>query len=182
MANPYGYPQQQQQPAQPLNPLVQKLFQPSQQFQTALTQGTLINFRYSFYMNDPGPLVILTKVIPGNYVKGINLHYLTYPYVTSLLSRSVGNPSFSYQNIKNDNYIVSAFRTYKWNGISQIRRFDSQLILTVMQAVRSIDPTQIAAIRQSIEQQINQAVANPSADSITAGSQQQNGVMNGVGR
>lgn len=175
---PYG----QQQAAQPLNPLVQKLFQPTQQqqFGSILTQGTLINFKYSFYINDPAPLVILTRVVPGAFIKGVNLHYLTYPYVSSLLSRSIGNPSFSYQNIRNDNYITSAFRTYKWNGISQIKKFDSQLILSVMQAVRSIDPTQIAAIRQSVEQQINQAVTNPTADSLTMGSQQQNGVMNGI--
>lgn len=138
------------------NPVVQKMFQQPNQttIQTPLGKGSLVMFFYSFWKHDPSPLLIITDYQPGNRIRGINLHYLTFPIVKNSLSMSAGNPSFSYQNIKGNNYIQSAFRTYKWAGISQLRRFDSKFVLQMMDIARTFDPYQIKAIREAIDQQL----------------------------
>ncbi len=66
----------------------------------------------------------------------------------------MGNQGFSYQNIKADNYISNSFRSYKWGGISQVKKFDAQFIQKMMTMARTFDPSQIRAIRQSIDQQL----------------------------
>ena len=121
-----------------------------------LGKGSLVAFRYSFWIHDPVPLVIITDYAPGYKMRGVNLHYLTYPVIRNLLSVAASNPSFSYQNIAQDSYISSSFRTYKWNGISQVKKFDAQFILKMMSVARTFDPSQIHAIRQSVETQIQQ--------------------------
>lgn len=150
------------------NPMLQQLFQPvaNQQPQIPaaanqyVTKGSLIMFRYSYWIHDPVPLVIVTDYHPGKSIRGINLHYLTYPYIKTLITQSGTNMNFSYQNIKGDAYIRSSFRSYKWIGISQVKKFDSQFVLKMMTVARTFDPTQIRAIRQSVEQQIQQEVVN----------------------
>jgi len=144
-----------------MHPLLQQLFQPqSNQPNLApnpfVTKGSLIMFRYSFWIHDPVPLVIVTDYTPAYRIRGVNLHYLTYSYISNLLTSSAGMQGFSYQNIKGDSYISSAFRSYKWQGISQVKKFDAQFILKAMSVARNFDPTQIQAIRQSVEQQLQQ--------------------------
>lgn len=145
------------------SPVLQQLFQQSTVPTAAnaaspyVTKGSLILFKYSFWIHDPSPLLIVTDYNPGQRMRGINLHYLTYPYVQGLITQSANNPAFSYQNIKMNPYIKSSFRTYKWSGISQIKKFDNQFVLRMINATRSFDPTQIQAIRQSIDQQLQQA-------------------------
>jgi len=157
------------------SPLVQRLFQPStpgiaqpQQQQPQIqqnpyiTKGSLIMFRYAFWVHDPMPLLIITDYQPGRKIRGINLHYLTYYYIQRLLTQST-NMAFSYQNVKGDTYITSAFRTYKWGGISQVKKFDSQFILRMLSVGRNFDPSQIRAIRQAVDQQIQQELVNQAA-------------------
>ena len=143
--------------------MVQQLFnpianQPTNQPRTApnpfISKGSLITFRYSFWIHDPVPLVIVTDFAPGMRLRGVNLHYLTFPYVRNLMSRL--SAGISYQSIKGDAYISSSFRTYKWAGISQVKIFDSQFVLKMMATARTFDPYQIHAIRQSVEQQLQQ--------------------------
>lgn len=145
-----------------MNPVLQQLFQPAQQspqggaVNQVISQGSLIMFRYSFWMHDPVPLLIVTDYNPGFKMRGVNLHYLTFPYISTILTNAAQTPGFSYQNIRGDAYISSAFRSYKWNGISQVKKFDSQFVLKMMSIARTFDPSQVRAIRQSIDQQLQQ--------------------------
>ena len=58
---------------------------------SGITRGSLVSFQYprSFAMipnviHDPYPMVILTDIWP-QYIRGVNLHYLTFPYVKKLI-------------------------------------------------------------------------------------------------
>ncbi len=64
--------------------------------------------------------------------------------------------TFSYYNIKADQYIVSAFRSYLIRGImfEKSRIIDANFLLKMMSMVKSFDPLQIKAIRQEIERQL----------------------------
>ncbi len=124
----------------------------------AVTKGSLIVFNYSFWMNDPYPLVVVTDMRPGKRLRGVNLHYLTFPYIKNLIQQSCGNIGFSYTNIRGDKYITNAFRTYKWNGIRSIKKLDCNFLLNVMASVRSFDPNQMETIRASIREQMSREV------------------------
>jgi len=126
-----------------------------------ITRGSLISFDYPRSMaiipniiHDPRPMVILTDVWAPNYIRGINLHYLTFPYVKNILQKWSGNPSFNYLNIKGDRYIAGAFRVYHMKGITKPKRLDSEWLQTVLSTVRSFDPSEIERIRTNIKQQI----------------------------
>jgi hypothetical protein len=149
-----------QQPNVGLNPLLANLFKSVNT--NYVTKGSLINFNYLFWVHDPYPLVVVTDYLPGNKIRGINLHYLTFPFIKNILRTGCENQSFSYNSIKMDKYVANAFRSYKWNGIRQVRKMDCNFLLTVMATVRSFDPNQVKAIRESIQQQIQQQV-NPKA-------------------
>ena len=124
-----------------------------------LQKGNLITFNYVNWANDPRPLVILTDVSPGMRIRGINLNYLTFNYIKNILLSNCNNVGFSYSNIKGDAYIVSAFRSYKWQGIQQLRKLDCKFLLSVMSVVRSFDPNEIKMIRQSVREQIQQQIS-----------------------
>lgn len=152
------------------SPMMQQLFKSVDNripIQNTVTKGSLISFNYSFWAHDPYPMVIVSDIIQGNKIRGINLHYLTFNYVNSLLRTVSGNPAFSYSFIKNDTYITSAFRSYKWQGIKNIKKLDSNFILSIMGMVRSFDINEIEAIRKSIQQQMN-VLLNPPADTISS--------------
>lgn len=149
---------------QALNPAISGLFKSLnvRNYQNYLKKGALIVFNYSMWRHDPYPLLVVTDFIPGNRIRGVNLHYLTFPFIKTLLQGSARNPGFSYMNIKGNQYIVGAFRYYKWQGIRQMKILDSDFLLTVMATVRSFDPNQIKAIRESVQEQIKREV-NPKA-------------------
>jgi len=161
-----------------MSPAVQNLFQPVNQAipanpnpRTAVNQhigpGALMTFAYSFWKHDPYPLIIVTKVNQGRMVKGVNLHYLQFPYIKNLLNAQCDNPGFSFQSIKGQDYLVDAFRSYKWGGIRQVKMLDCKFLLTVMGMVRSFDPAEIEIIRRQVQEQIRQQV-NPKAYEVTA--------------
>ena len=129
---------------------------------TMVRKGSLIAFNYSFWIHDPYPLVIVTDMLQGMMMRGVNLHYLSFPYIKNILKNSCENASFSYATIKADQYIVNAFRTYKWQGVRQIKKLDCDFLLTVMATVRSFDPGQVKAIKEAIQEQIR-AEVNPKA-------------------
>jgi hypothetical protein len=159
------YATQQQAPMQQtMNPAISGLFKSinRKNYQNFLQRGSLIIFNYAMWKHDPYPLVLVTDFIYGQRLRGINLHYLTFPFIKDLLRLSYNNASFSYGNVKPMQYIVSAFRVYKWQGIKQIKVLDKDFLLTVMGTVRSFDPNQIKAIRESVQEQIKRAV-NPKA-------------------
>jgi hypothetical protein len=121
-----------------------------------ITKGSLIIFNYTFHKpgHDSYPLVIVTDIWQS-YIRGVNLHYLTFPYIKRLLQPNCNNPNFSYTNIKSDEYITSAFRQYKRNGIRQIKKLDCAFLLNVLASVRSFDPNEVEAIRKSVREQIS---------------------------
>ena len=164
-----------------ISPIIAKLFKPVGQQTIGTPQpggfvqrGDLIRFNYTFWIHDPYPLVIVTDVSNGNMVRGVNLHYLTFPYIKTLLNLGCRNLSFSYRNISGDAYIVNAFRSYKWQGIRQVKKLDCAFILNVMSLVRSFDPQQVKVIRQEIMRQIKREV-NPPAKATVLTNQQAEG-------
>jgi len=136
-----------------------------------INKGSLVSFSYNFHKpgHDPYPLVLITDIgyplagpRAGQYIRGINLHYLTFPDIKRLLQPNCNNSGFSYSNIKGDEYIVSAFRQYKRRGIRQIRKLDCAFLLNVLASVRSLNPSEVEAIRHSVREQI-QRMTNPAA-------------------
>jgi hypothetical protein len=146
---------------QQLNPIAANLFRAINPSASGmLIRGNLIVFNYSMWVHDPYPLVLLSDVRPGQQIRGLNLHYLTFPFIKGLL-RTVAGPMFSYGSIKGNKYLMSAFRSYKWNGVRQIKTLDTNFVLNVMATARSFDPNQIKAIRESVQEQINRVVNPP---------------------
>lgn len=140
---------------------------------TAVVRGSLITFNYTFHKpgHDPSPMVLVTDIW-DRYVRGINLHYLTFPVIKRMIYPSPGvsvcdNPIFTYQYIKGNRYIQSAFRQYKRNGIQRLRKLDCAFIVNALGVSRSFDPNEIEAIRRSIREQIRRMVNEPAAPGET---------------
>ena len=133
-----------------------------------VARGSLVTFSYLFHKpgHDPVPLVLITDVW-DKYVRGINLHYLTFPVIKKLMFPGPGqsiceSPQFTYQYIKGNDYIVSAFRQYKRNGIESLKKLNCEFIVNALAISRSFDPNEIEAIRKSVREQIRRLV-NPQA-------------------
>jgi hypothetical protein len=131
-------------------------------------RGSLVTFNYLFHKpgHDPVPLVLVTDVW-ANYIRGINLHYLTFPTIKKLMFPGAGksicdSPQFTYQYIKGNDYIVSAFRQYKRTGIGSLKKLNCEFIVNALNISRSFDPNEIEAIRKSVREQIRR-MANPQA-------------------
>lgn len=120
-------------------------------------KGSLCKFTYLYAKpgHDQTPMVLITDVW-RDFVRGININYLTFPAIKGLLQQFGENNGFSYSNIKGQEYIVSAFRQYKRLGISGIQKLNSAFLLNVLACSRSIDPNEIEAIRRMIREQIRQ--------------------------
>lgn len=150
------------------NPLFNKIFTNPQSIisksnENLLNRGGVLIFNYSYWKHDPYPLIMISDYVLGIRIRGINLHYLTYPVISTILSQNCDNKAFSYSNISQNNYIKSAFRTYKWSGVRQIKKLDCKILLKMISGVRSLDPTQVQTIRQSIEDQL-QRTTNPNLE------------------
>jgi hypothetical protein len=135
-------------------------------------RGSLISFKYPFscspYVNtihDPYPLIIITDVW-SKFIRGVNLHYLTFPYIKMILQNNGENTGFSYYQVKPDKYIANAFRMYYRIGMSQVKRMDSEFLVNLLQVVRSWDPSEMEAIKQQIRTQIKQKL-QVKADQLT---------------
>lgn len=139
-----------------------------------LTKGSLISFEYprSFatipnIIHDTRPMLIITDIWSPNYLRGLNLHYLTFNYVKKILQTYSGNQNFSYANIKPDAYMATAFRMYNLKGVIRPKRLDSEWLKTVLTSVRSFDAGELEKIRSTIEKQI-QARLQAKANELTA--------------
>jgi hypothetical protein len=144
------------------NPMLDNLFRairPGGQ-DPLLRSGNLVTFIYQFWKNDPAPLLLVTDVTMGVRVRGLNLHYLTFPVLKNLLRSAAGNP-ITYQQIKGEQFIVNCFREFKWTGIRQIKKLDVNFLLTTMAVARSFDPNQIDAIRKSVREQLMRPTNQP---------------------
>lgn len=140
--------------------------------------GSIVNFHYTgqrtgHQIHDPYPLVLVSNIY-SDAIRGLNLNYLTLPYVKAMINAFL-DKNFSYQMIKGDTYLVGspeppkgdgkpgAFRSYKRTGISQLRIMDSAFLKAVAAVSRSLDPNELDQIRMQLEQlmkyQVNQPVA-----------------------
>ena len=128
-------------------------------FQT-INKGSLMTFRYLYAKNDPTPLLLVTDIF-NDYCRGLNIHYLSFPYIINLLQANCENKLFSYALVKNNKFLVDSFRQYKRLGIKQPRKLECQFLVKVLQTVRTIDPTQVEAIRRAVRDQINRTVNPP---------------------
>mgnify|MGYP003424203089 CR=1 FL=1 len=146
----------------------------------SITRGSLISFHYpqSYAMipnviHDPYPMVIITDIWP-KYIRGVNLHYLTFPYVKKLLTTFAGK-SFSYLNIRNDRYMANAFRMYVRAGVKQPKRLDTEWLISILGSVRSFGPGELEQIRSNIQRQI-QARLQTKANELTSYEQWRKGL------
>lgn len=126
--------------------------------------GSLVFFEYLFYKHDPYPLVLCSGVWSDQRVAGVNLHYLTFRYIRSLVHSYCGK-QFSYQLIKGNRFVTNAFRSYKRQGIRNHRILDCDFLMRVLGSVRSFKPSEVEAIRQEIQRQIR-GRQNPSAEQL----------------
>lgn len=141
-------------------------------------KGSLVSFNYTFWRNDNYPLVIVSENDRANgKLCGINLHYLTFPYIRQLLGMSVNNPAFSYKSISKDDYVKKAYRSYKWLGVRQLKMLDHKFLLQVMSMVRTYDPAEVQIIRRQVQEQIRQQI-NPKANQVTTLNQPGEGQAN----
>ena len=124
-----------------------------------ISKGSLCRFRYMFAKpgHDPMPMVLITDV-NAQYIRGLNLNYLTFPVIKGLLQTYAENVGFSYSNVKGQTFIVSSFRRYKRGGISGILKLNSAFLLNTLACARSVDPNEIEAIRQVVREKMRQTV------------------------
>jgi hypothetical protein len=161
------------QQVQQLGSLFKNMDYPSPAAKVAHT-GSIVNFHYvgqrvGKQIHDPYPLVLISDIY-SDAIRGVNLNYLTVPYVKQMIDRFLEKP-FHYQLIKSDSYLVGgkdnpgAFRTYKRNGISQLRMMDSNFLRGIAAVSRTLNPGELDQIRMQIEQiiqyQLNQPKAGP---------------------
>lgn len=151
------------------NTPIQKLFQTvnDQPGKSIIGKGDIVVFGYvsqqrNYQIHDPTPLVIVSDIFT-DMIRGVNLHYLTLPYVKSLVMAHAHNPNFSFRFISGDSYIVGAFRSYKRNGISQLKMLDADFLKNLLSVVRALDPGEIEQMREQVRQQIEQQMQQPSA-------------------
>lgn len=142
------------------------LFKNSSYFNNLLNKGDLISFNYMFHKvgHDPKPNIIITDT-SNFYVRGININYLTWPYIKNLLQNNCNNKSFSYKTIKNDSYLVSSFRQYKKIGMKNIKKLDCDYALNLIGSIRAVTPNEVEAIRKTINEQLNK-ISQASATEI----------------
>ncbi len=135
-------------------------------------RGSLISFTYqrswAVYPNvihDPYPMVIITDIWP-QHIRGVNLHYLTFPYIKKVL-QTYGGQNFTYAQVRPDTYMAQAFRMYVRRGIQRPKLLDMPWLQAVLQEARSFSPGEIEKIRMNIQKQIQQRL-QAKADELTS--------------
>lgn len=156
----------------------------SQNAPSAITRGSLIAFQYnssygrrSNTIHDPYPMVIITDIGP-KFIRGVNLHYLTFPYIKNILSANCGNSSFNYQNIKSDKYVADSFRMYNRMGVKKIKNMDCAWLLDVLGAVRSFSPSELEKLKGEVHAQIKNRL-QAKADEVSSYEDWRNNFMKG---
>jgi hypothetical protein len=119
-------------------------------------KGSLISFQYLFQKHDPKPFVLFIRTYMDGRLAGLNLHYLTFPYVKRLISQYCGNQSLSYQAIKGDEFLVNAYRTYKRTGLRRVQLVDCEFLKTILESLRVLDPEEIEAMRKEVNKQLKE--------------------------
>lgn len=128
--------------------------------------GSLVTFNYAFWKNDPYPLIIVIENNLGkDKLSGINLHYLTFRDIKSLISKA-GGMGFSYKSVSDSRPFRDSYRSYKRSGVRQLKVLDPSYLLGVMGMVRSYDPAEVQIIRRQVQEQLRTQI-NPKASAAT---------------
>jgi hypothetical protein len=128
-------------------------------------RGSLISFHYPRswaiipnIIHDPYPVILITNIW-SKYVCGVNLHYLRYQEIQSLLTYWGGNSGFSWAAIKKSRLYMPlryAIRMYVRGGIVTPKKLDSPFLLQVLKSVRTFSPGELEQIKLTIQKQIQQ--------------------------
>ena len=148
--------------------VVDNLFRPTV-IDNQVNVGDLITFRYKLWRHDPRPVVVVDKIKPGIYVRGVNIHYLPFGEIRNLFGISANNQAFNYQrDVKGRPYLSASLRTYKYGAIDMgsLEILDYQFVMQVMSLVRTFDPMEVEKMRELVSEQLNTQV-NPRAADIT---------------
>ena len=129
-----------------------------------VTAGSLIRFQYTLWKHDPYPMLIVMDRLPGGDIRGVNLRYLTLNYVVFLIQQYCGK-AFSFQNVAMNDIFVKSFRRYKSFGMRNIEMLDCEFILKTIDMIRTHDPNQEQAMRESIQKQLQRQM-NPTAEEL----------------
>jgi len=126
-------------------------------------RGNLITFNYTFWKTDPYPLIIISKEDKAKgFIWGINLHRLLHNDIQKLVLFSKGG-NFSYsKNIKTYTPFKEAYRSYKMQGIRQVKTLNKDFLLNIIGTIRNQDPAQVEIIRKNVQEQIRKQI-NPKA-------------------
>ena len=166
----------------PLNQIAANQYGPSVK---KISRGTLVAFHYpiSFaqrrpnIIHDPYPMVIITDVWP-TFIRGVNLHYLTFPFIKKILSSHCDNTGFSYATIKSDKYVAGAFRMYNRKGMHRVKKMDCEWLLRVLKAVRSFSESELQKLQDQIQSQI-QSRLQAKAEELTSYEDFRNSLLKG---
>jgi hypothetical protein len=135
-----------------------------------ITRGTLLSFHYPHSkaqkpnrIHDTYPMIIVTDIWP-KYIRGVNLHYLNFNIVKTLLEVHGDKPSAQYSSpyikgnasVRGGQGAAGAFRTYSRSGIMTPKKLDTDFLKMVLTQVRSFSPNEIERIRNEIEAQLQQ--------------------------
>lgn len=130
-----------------------------------ILKGQIASFDYLYWKHDAKPLIICSSNYADGKVAGVNLHYLTFRYIKYLISQYC-NKQFSYSLIKGNIFIANSFRTYKKEGIRNVKIIDCQFLNSVLGIAKSLNPSEMEAVRQEIERQLRERM-QPNADELT---------------
>lgn len=130
-----------------------------------VNKGDIITFRYIGQTNrpihSPQPIVLVADFV-NDLVRGVNLRYMDNRAINFLVSTDLRN--FSYQNYKQFDYITLAFRSYKRQGISDLRMLDITFLQNLRRIIDITDIAEVEAIRSQIQQLMEQPVNQPKAE------------------
>jgi hypothetical protein len=129
-----------------------------------VTTGSLIRFQYTLWKHDPYPMLIVMDRLQDGDIRGVNLRYLTLNYVVLFIRQYCGR-AFSYQNLAMHDLAVNSFRRYKSFGMRNIEVLDSEFILKTIDIIRTHDPNQEKAMRESIQKQLQKQM-NPTVEDL----------------
>lgn len=126
-------------------------------------------------IHDPYPLIIVCDIW-ADRMRGVNLHYLTFPYIKNLLQAHCEDRTMSYSYIKSDKFMRDAFRTYIRRGVSRVKKLDCEILLTVLGTVRSTFGTNEIEnmrnyIRESLKAQMNTRIKQFNPENMVMGGQ-----------
>ena len=127
-------------------------------------KGDVVTFRYIGQtlrkIHDPQPIVLLAGFYK-DLVYGVNLRYIDNDGINFLVTTDLRN--FSYQNYKQYDYITLAYRSYKRQGISDLRMLDIRFLQNLRRIIDITDVAEVEAIRSQIKQLMDQPVNQPKA-------------------